>query len=249
MNFLPEDYEAPKTSGYYMKLQDGENRLRILSKPILGWEDWKEKKPVRYKMNEKPAVSIDPEKPMRHFWAMVVWNYADSQIQILQICQAGIRKAIENLSKDEDWGAPYGYDIKIMRKGESINTEYSVNPVPHKPTDPTIEKAFKDRPINLQALFSNADPFDKSALCEEFMAVAHKISNELVEVKRSRLSIAQFNALNKKLDLVPEYKEKVKAYLETKEIMDFFDIPLSMLQGILDGADKELNREHEALSA
>jgi len=185
---------------------------------------------------------------------MVVWNYTDSQIQILQICQAGIRKAIENLSKDEDWGAPYGYDIKIVRKGESINTEYSVNPVPHKPLDPTIEKNFKDRPINLQALFMAGDPFEKTEKREEFMPnagkqIAEPVNTQIVEVKRSRLSIAQFNALNKKLDLVPEYKERVRTYLESKEITDFFDIPLSMLQGILDGADKELNKEHEALSA
>jgi hypothetical protein len=249
MDFLPEDYEAPKTSGYYMKLQDGENRLRILSRPVLGWEDWKDKKPVRFKMNEKPETPFDPEKPIKHFWAMVVWNYNDSQIQILQINQAGIRKAIENLSKDGDWGAPYGYDIKIVRKGEKINTEYSVNPVPHKTLDSSIEKMFRDRPINLQALFMNADPFDKSGNAEEFMPTSEKRETQIVEVKRSKLSIAQFNALNKKLDLVPDYKERVRAYLETKDITDFFDIPLSMLQGILDGADKELGKENEAMSA
>lgn len=161
MNFLPDDYQAPKpTSQLYLKLQDGENRIRILSRPIVGWEDWNaEKKPVRYLMNEKPAKSFDPAKPMKHFWAFIVWNCNDEQIQIMQITQATIRSCLESLSKDQDWGSPFEYDIKINKKGEKMETEYTVNPAPHKPVSQEILKAFKDRPIQLEALFLGADPF------------------------------------------------------------------------------------------
>lgn len=161
MSFLPENYESPKSSNYYFKLQDGENRIRILTAPIIGWEDWQEKKPIRFSYDNKPAKSIDPKKPVKHFWAFVVYNYADQKIQIMQITQATIRKAIESLCKDSDWGDPYAYDIKILKSGEGVDTEYSVNPVPHKPTDPSIIEMFNENRCNLNALFTSEDPFAK----------------------------------------------------------------------------------------
>jgi|SRR5579863_9788489 len=159
MSFLPENYQAPKTNSGYMKLQEGENRIRILSKPILGWEDWHEKKPVRYRLEDKPSSSYDPLKPIRHFWAFIVWNYGEEQIQILHLTQATVRKSIEALCRDEEWGSPYFYDLKIIKKGEMESTEYKVNPIPHKALDPNIAQAFKNKPCNLEALFEGQDPF------------------------------------------------------------------------------------------
>ena len=159
MSFLPKNYQAPKTSGFYMKLQDGENKIRILSQPVIGWEDWIEKKPVRFKMDEKPKQPFDAKSPVRHFWAFIVWNYAEEQIQVLHVTQATIRSSIEALCKDEDWGDPFFYDIKIIRKGEELKTEYMVNPLPHKSLSENIKAAFEARPCNLEAMFDNADPF------------------------------------------------------------------------------------------
>lgn len=161
MSFLPENYESPKSSNYYFKLQDGENRIRILTAPIIGWEDWQEKKPIRFTYDNKPQKPIDPKKAVKHFWAFVVYNYADQKIQIMQITQATIRKAIESLCKDSDWGDPYAYDIKILKSGEGVDTEYSVNPVPHKPLDPLIIEMFNENRCNLNALFTSEDPFAK----------------------------------------------------------------------------------------
>lgn len=159
MTFLPPEYKAPKSSGFYMKFQEGENKFRILSRPILGWEDWQERTPVRYTFDDKPSVSYDPKKPVKHFWSMVVWNYGEEQIQILHITQASIRNAIETLSLDSDWGAPYFYDIKVIKRGEGKETEYSVVSLPHRPTAAHIRDAFNERRCNLNALFINQDPF------------------------------------------------------------------------------------------
>lgn len=159
-SFLPENYEAPSAAGNYMKLQPGENKVRILSAPILGWEDWTlEKKPVRFRYDQKPTKSIDPARPVKHFWAMIVWNYREERIQILQVSQASIRNAIQSLYENEDWGAPYFYDIKITKKGEKVDTEYNVAPSPHKPVTEAIKQAFYDKPCNLEALFDGEDPF------------------------------------------------------------------------------------------
>lgn len=159
MNFLPQDYKSPKVGGHYMKFQDGENKFRIMSAPILGWEDWIDKKPIRYILDEKPAKPHDPTKPLKHFWAFIVFNYVTEQIEILHITQASIRNSIESLCNDVDWGSPFTYDIKVTKKGQGKDTEYSVNPAPHKPLEPYIRDCFNERKCNLNALFDNADPF------------------------------------------------------------------------------------------
>jgi hypothetical protein len=140
-DFLPEGYEQPESGGNYMKLQDGENKIRILSKPIVGWMDWKDKNPIK------------------HFWAFIVWNYNDQAIQVLEITQQTIQSAITNLNKDEDWGAPYEYDIKIVKKGKDMETKYSVTPSPKKPLTDQIKQAALDKPCYLDALFSGTDPW------------------------------------------------------------------------------------------
>lgn len=158
--FLPEDYVQPKSNSDYMKFELGENKFRILSKPIIGWSDWsKDKKPLRFPVKKKPSSPVDPSSPIKFFWAMIVWNYNENKIQILEITQIGIQSSIEALAKDPDWGTPNLYDIKVTKKGKSKQTEYSVTPSPKKDISADILKAFKDKPIYLNALYEENDPF------------------------------------------------------------------------------------------
>lgn len=162
--FLPQDYKSPSAVSPYTKFMDGENRFRILSKPIIGWEDWEKVeagfRPIRFRMKDRPKLPIDPKKPVKHFWAMIVWNYKTEAIEILHLTQASIRSAIEALVHDKDWGAPFYYDIKVTRSGEGMDTEYVVNPIPHKPLSPVIYDEFHAKPCYLEALFDNLDPFN-----------------------------------------------------------------------------------------
>ena len=160
--FLPEGYEAPVVGGF-TKFEDGENRIRIMSKPVMGWIDWDEKKPLRFGYKYKPEAPIDPKKPIKHFWAMIIWNYKAKCIQILEITQVGIQNKIQSLSKDEEWGAPFFYDLKIIKEGSGKETVYVVNPSPKKPLTEEQQKASLEKRINLEALFSNGDPY---AACE-----------------------------------------------------------------------------------
>ena len=159
-DFLPSDYEAPKGNSNYLRLEKGENRFRILSKPILGWEDWENKKPLRFRRDAKPEKPIDPQKAIKHFWAFIVFNYFKNEIQIMEITQKSIQGAIEQLSKDSDWGSPFTYDIKIIRGGDGMETEYTINPVPHKPVAAEVLEAFRNKPCHLEALYLGDDPWD-----------------------------------------------------------------------------------------
>jgi len=160
-SFLDDSYTAPTAQGGYMKFEQGENKFRILSRPILGWLDWKDKKPLRFRMDAKPNAPIDPAKKIKHFWAVAVWNYSKEEVQVLEITQSGLQNSITALSRDEDWGSPLGYDLKVTRTGSGMETEYVINPLPHKPTSKDILEAYANKPINLEALYDGGDPFAK----------------------------------------------------------------------------------------
>jgi hypothetical protein len=55
-----------------------------------------------------------------------------------------------------------GYSVTINRKGESLETEYSVVPSPAQPIPADIIQKFKEKPINLEALFTGGNPFDET---------------------------------------------------------------------------------------
>lgn len=167
MSFLEKDYEVPTSEGgKYMKFEQGDNVFRVLGDPILGWEGWVptsegSDEPKRFEFNEKPTdASKFRDGRLKHFWAMPVWNYNAEKVQILQITQSTIQKAIKGFYADEDWGDPKDYDIKVHRTGEKLETEYSVSPKPHKDLDPKIAQEYENTSINLEALFDGGDPFE-----------------------------------------------------------------------------------------
>ncbi len=160
-DFLPEGYTTPVSSGGFMKLQDGDNQFRVLSSAITGYEYWtNDKKPVRSKVKFENTPDIKPDSKVKHFWAFVVWNYATKAVEILELTQSTIMQAIENLTHDEDFGSPKGYDIKVTRSGQGIETEYSTIAKPPKETPAEILAAYAEKKINLEALYDNGNPFE-----------------------------------------------------------------------------------------
>lgn len=159
-DFLPQGYEQPKGNANYMKLEKGSNEFRILTKPIIGWLDWKDKKPLRFRMDNKPSAPVDPTKPIKHFWSFIVWNYTTASIQILEITQGTIQGAINSLVNNPKWGAPYNYDISVDRKGDGMDTEYTIMPSPKSPLANGVADAFGKKPCNIEMLFDSQDPFN-----------------------------------------------------------------------------------------
>lgn len=158
MAFLPQNYEKPATGSNYLKLQKGDNKIRILGSAIVGWVDWSpDKKPVR--THERPETSFDPKKPAKHFWAFPIWDYKDKAVKIYEVTQTTIREALYALTQDENWGDVTAFDITIKKSGEDLDTTYSVVPVPPKPLHPEIARLYGEAKINLNALFEGKDPF------------------------------------------------------------------------------------------
>jgi len=166
-DFLDSGYEVPKGPSNYAKLEVGENKFRILSKALVGWEYFNnDQKPVRIEGAPQPHVDkklikLDKygKQDLKHFWAMIVWNYNAKSIQILTITQSSIQNRIKELAQSSDWGSPYKYDITITKKGSGKETEYTVTPSPHKELPDEAKEAYKSKPCNIRALLNGTDPF------------------------------------------------------------------------------------------
>lgn len=164
MNFLPENYSAPVSEGNYYKFKKGENRFRIMSPAIVGYEYWNtDNKPVRSQepWDSKP-MDMKPESVVKYFMAFVVWNYEANKAQILEITQKTVREAVEALAMNKKWGDPSKYDIVVEAKGDGMEREYTVMPEPHSDAPKADISG-----INLKALFVGEDPFTSKAVVDE----------------------------------------------------------------------------------
>ncbi len=159
MDFLPKNYEAPKSEGNYFKFKKGENTFRILSPAVVGWEYWTtDNKPVRAleAWEEVPADAKRGENGrfQKHFWAFIVWNYEAQKAQIMEITQTTIQNAIGAYVDNRKWGDPTKYDLVITATGDGMEREYTTIAEPHS----EAPKADISQ-INLSALLAGEDPF------------------------------------------------------------------------------------------
>lgn len=158
MSRLDADYEAPKKSqGNYFKPQETKTKIRVMWRPITWWLDWNDKKPVRTK--SKPESNFDDEKPAKHFWAMVVWNYTTERLEIRELPQASVREQIQTLI-DGERGNPTQYDLVVWKEGKAMDTKYFVATTPAgiKEVNESINKKYEETPVDLNALFEGANP-------------------------------------------------------------------------------------------
>jgi hypothetical protein len=92
----------------------------------------------------------------------VVYNYEDQAIQVLEVKQQTIMRAIEGLLKSRKWGNPQGYDLiikKVKTGSRDVDVEYNVIPEPLTPVDEGIAELAKNVPVRLEALYVGQDPF------------------------------------------------------------------------------------------
>jgi len=162
--FPTEDYTIPQHSNY-MKFVEGENTFRVLSSAIVGYEYWnKDNKPMRSReCPETKPMDIKTEKDgswkINHFWAFVVWNYEAKKIQILELTQKGIMKAVKAYIDNTKWGNPKEYDFTVTRTGSGLDTEYQTMANPHSELESDIRGQYIKTSINLEKLYDGEDPF------------------------------------------------------------------------------------------
>lgn len=158
---LPKNYKTPAGSSDFFQLQEGTNKIRIMTPIEVGWEGWKDNKPFRRKGAEKniedDEVDIDQKyskKPkINHVWAMVVWDYEANALKLFTMTQKTVMKAIDSLENDSEWGDSRGYDIKIEKNVTGPRTSYDVTASPPKPLAKEIKSEFAKTDLDIDSVF------------------------------------------------------------------------------------------------
>lgn len=144
----------------YFKPQQGDNKVRIISYPSIGWLEWVDKKPVRTQIDDEPEGEDEDNKPKKFFTVVIIDREDNDRVKIWEITQQSIIKAIKALTGNDDWGKPFAYDLAIDKEGEDLKTKYTVTPCPKKQLDKSIIREAMDKPCCLDKLFDGENPWE-----------------------------------------------------------------------------------------
>ena len=151
---MPEEAEKVPVWGSddYMKLEDGKNRFRVLSAPIVWYETWIEEDGKKKPMRSKTKLEKEPENISigkywtqfnKYFWSFIVWNYEKEAIQLLNIDKKWLLMDLENYLWTEKKADPRDYDITVVKKGEGTDTKYTLLVDDNEPVAKEITKEWK----------------------------------------------------------------------------------------------------------
>jgi len=158
-DFISDDVLGAGESSYLNVKKQEESDFRIISNPVEGWIDWVEKKPIRTPISDGEPEAADDENPPKKFIAVVIVDRADDTVKILELTQQSVIKGIKALAANPKWGKPFAYDLNVAKKGEGLQTRYTLTPSPKSALSKDIVKAAQSKPCNLERLFDGEDPW------------------------------------------------------------------------------------------
>lgn len=177
-SWIDKDYKVPTSGTGYMKFKEGDNLVRILAKPVMGYELWIDGKPVRRKKDnftaaERASADINkytgkPKTP-QHFWAMPVYNYDEKRVMWLNASQQSVQNGLLSLLRNPKWGTLDQYDV-IITKDKNIKPPYSVQPDPKSPLSKEAKAAWSAVTVDAEEYFKGGHPLnskDASTFSEE----------------------------------------------------------------------------------
>lgn len=162
-----QNFVAPTldiSEGAYLKFEEGDNRFRIVSPVIAGYEGWNRSAdtPKVFRQETKFTGSQTKEHgfedgKQKQFFGFIAWDYRGERWTTVSISQASLRKGLHSYFTDAEYGDPSKYDIVVKRSGSGIGTEYQVMAKPPKKfvaADPS------DLEYKLEELFIGGDPLN-----------------------------------------------------------------------------------------
>lgn len=210
-DLTPDGIEDVKVGDKYWKpseMEQGKNRFRIVKKAITGYEEWIDNKPYRYRGKDKP-ISADPDKPPKPFFMFYVWDYARSDLFILEFAQSSLVKTFKNLILSDKHKQYTSYDFELYRNGFKKQSKYILSPLDPSPMDEEIIEAVRRNPVRLEAVFSGKNPWrDLTPEIEEVRAAP------ITPVTQATRSSKTIENLKEKLKKDNLEVEKLDEYLK-----------------------------------
>ena len=179
INFFDRGHEIPDKRNQFMRFESGKNRVRFIGNPVSGFvffgkverEDGTETtKPYRRResegefsieemINRNARMKKDGEMEGQKYFVMgLVYNHQKQKLQVLEVTQKSILKALKSYVDSEEYGHPSGYDLTIEKSGEGLNTEYTVVVSPPKPLSAEVEDLVGETSCDLQKVFAGEYP-------------------------------------------------------------------------------------------
>jgi len=125
-----------KTGSDFMKLTEGDNVVRIITKPYQFQVAWlKDSGGVSRKVRSalsKDCPLVKRGEKLQKRWYVGVIERRSTACRILEV-SSQIMAGIKNHADDSDWGDPRGYDVNIKRGAPGSQPLYSVLAKPKKP--------------------------------------------------------------------------------------------------------------------
>lgn len=154
--------QSDSAASDYVRFKDGDKRsIRLLSKPVTGYELFVDGKPVRWEPDvPRPDYAISDERPKK-FLAFVVYEYGedgtDGAIKVWSFTQRTIFDQMGMLFRKEHWSA---YELVVVRVGKGLDTKYNVTGIKSPPEENLLAFAAESaKYIDLNKLFTNDSPF------------------------------------------------------------------------------------------
>jgi len=134
-------YNPPPQDNPWLKFEEGTTTIRLLSHSYHFKSHYVKSENKSYDCTgfvETCKWCQGANLPRQRWaYAILVRGKEESLIKVMEVGWS-IFGTILNLSKDEDYGDPRGYDLKITKTGTGLDTSYTV--IPGKETDFTEEE-------------------------------------------------------------------------------------------------------------
>jgi hypothetical protein len=124
-----------KTGSEFMKLVEGDNVVRIITKPYQFSVAWIKNQKGTHKVRSamtKDCPLVKAGEKLQNRWYVGVFERKTKTVKILEI-SGQIVSSIKKLALDEDWGNPRDYDVNIVRGAPDSQPLYTVIAKPKKP--------------------------------------------------------------------------------------------------------------------
>jgi len=161
---IPQGYEVPASSGSYMRFEEGQNRFRILMSALLTWTVWEDdgqnNKTVKrypYHPNQRP-----PGKEVNHCWNLLVLDYKQEKVAVLEVNQKTIQEAIATYTRMPGYDNYLTYDFIVTRTGSGMRSKYTIMAtMPSQvPLNLAKEIELSLQIANMEVLFNGGDPLN-----------------------------------------------------------------------------------------
>lgn len=126
-----DKYEIPN-DGSFLKLEAGDNKIRIASKPYEVAFYQTSKKGEKYstqslRTKEEVEQAVREGKKVKYKYAYLAFSRKDNKLYVFE-APVAIFRLIVNFARNPEYGDPQKYDITVNKQGEGLGTTYQVIP-------------------------------------------------------------------------------------------------------------------------